>query len=178
MRLKFNPEAQVPTRGQIRALRFKSQPHRLSPAEPPPLCSTGHRPLWVRCPAYYHLWSSTYEAGQRVSLTTYCPWATGSSFHPTPFTHQGTLRPESCPSSPEISPLTPQSSPPGLKTALQPSNLPSKPQICSQDLRFAVQTSNLSPTPKSAINNPDQSSAAWNMPPLDVWEYNPMSCCL
>ena len=41
-----------------------------------PLCSTGLRPLRGRCPAYYHLRSPTYKAGQRVSLTTYCPWAT------------------------------------------------------------------------------------------------------
>ena len=38
-----------------------------------PLCSTGHCPLWGHCPANIQ----TYKAGQRVSLTTYCPWATG-----------------------------------------------------------------------------------------------------
>ena len=42
-----------------------------------PLCSTGHCPLWGRCPATHHLQSPTYKAGQRVSLTAYCPWATG-----------------------------------------------------------------------------------------------------
>ena len=42
-----------------------------------PLCSTGHRPLRGRCPATHHLQSPTFIAGQRVSLTTYCPWATG-----------------------------------------------------------------------------------------------------
>ena len=42
-----------------------------------PLCSTGHCPLWGRCPANHHLHSQTYKAGQWVSLTTYCPWATG-----------------------------------------------------------------------------------------------------
>ena len=45
-----------------------------------PLCSTGHRPLRGRCPATHHIQSPTYEAGQRVSLTTYCPWATGCKF--------------------------------------------------------------------------------------------------
>ena len=45
-----------------------------------PLCSTGHRPLQGRCPAYHHLQSPTYKAGQRVSLTLYCPWATGFLF--------------------------------------------------------------------------------------------------
>ena len=43
-----------------------------------PLCSTGHHPLQSRCPATHHLQSPIYEAGQRVSPTTYCPWATGS----------------------------------------------------------------------------------------------------
>ena len=42
-----------------------------------PQCSTGQHSLWWRCPTYHHLHSQTYKAGQRVSLTTYCPWATG-----------------------------------------------------------------------------------------------------
>ena len=42
-----------------------------------PLCSTGHRPLRGRCPATLHSNSQSLKAGQRVSLTTYCPWATG-----------------------------------------------------------------------------------------------------
>ena len=41
-----------------------------------PLCSTGLRPLWGRCPASSHSASQPFKAGQRVSLTTYCPWAT------------------------------------------------------------------------------------------------------
>ena len=41
-----------------------------------PLCSTGHRPLRGRCPASPHSNSQSLKAGQRVSLTTYCPWAT------------------------------------------------------------------------------------------------------
>ena len=41
-----------------------------------PPCSTGHRPLRGRCPANDQLHSPTYKAGQRVSLTTHCPWAT------------------------------------------------------------------------------------------------------
>ena len=47
-----------------------------------PLCSTGHRPLRGRCPATDHLQTPTYKAGQRVSLTTYCPWATGRLVDP------------------------------------------------------------------------------------------------
>ena len=41
-----------------------------------PLCSTGLRPLRGRCPASPHSNSQSLKAGQRVSLTTYCPWAT------------------------------------------------------------------------------------------------------
>ena len=41
-----------------------------------PLCSTGHCPLRGRCPASPHSNSQSGKAGQRVSLTTYCPWAT------------------------------------------------------------------------------------------------------
>ena len=43
-----------------------------------PLCSTGLRPLRGRCPASSHSNSQSCKAGQRVSLTTYCPWATCS----------------------------------------------------------------------------------------------------
>ena len=41
-----------------------------------PLCSTGLCPLWGRCPASSHSNSQSLKAGQRISLTTYCPWAT------------------------------------------------------------------------------------------------------
>ena len=41
-----------------------------------PLCSTGLRPLRGRCPATFHTNSQSCKAGQRESLTTYCPWAT------------------------------------------------------------------------------------------------------
>ena len=41
-----------------------------------PLCSTGLRPLRGRCPASPHSNSQSCRAGQRVLLTTYCPWAT------------------------------------------------------------------------------------------------------
>ena len=41
-----------------------------------PLCSTGLHTLWGRCPASCHSNSQSYKAGQRVSLTTYGPWAT------------------------------------------------------------------------------------------------------
>merc|ERR1711895_286613 len=41
-----------------------------------PLCSTGLQPLRGRCPASPHSDSQPCKAGQRVSLTTYCPWAT------------------------------------------------------------------------------------------------------
>ena len=40
-----------------------------------PLCSTGLCPLQGRCPAS-HSDLQPCKAGQRVSLTTYCPWAT------------------------------------------------------------------------------------------------------
>ena len=40
-----------------------------------PLCSTGLRPLRGRCPASRSNFQPC-KAGQRVSLTTYCPWAT------------------------------------------------------------------------------------------------------
>merc|ERR1711875_99785 len=40
-----------------------------------PLCSTGLRPLRGRCPAS-HSDLQPCKTGQRVSLTTYCPWAT------------------------------------------------------------------------------------------------------
>ena len=45
-----------------------------------PLCSTGLRPLRGRCPASPHCNSQSSKAGQRVSLTTYCPWATCLAF--------------------------------------------------------------------------------------------------
>ena len=45
-----------------------------------PLCCTGLRPLWGRCPASSYFNSQSCKAGQRVSLTTNCPWATCSSF--------------------------------------------------------------------------------------------------
>jgi len=84
-----------PERPNLRPKRLDLRPERpdLSPERPRgagrtdertnertkvPLCSTGHRPLRGRCPATHHLQSPTYTAGQRVSLTTYCPWATGS----------------------------------------------------------------------------------------------------
>ena len=43
-----------------------------------PLCSTGHCSLWGSCPASHHSNSQSGKAGQLVSLTTYCPWATCS----------------------------------------------------------------------------------------------------
>ena len=36
----------------------------------------GLHPLWGRCPASSHSNLQPCKAGQRVSLTTYCPWAT------------------------------------------------------------------------------------------------------
>ena len=45
-----------------------------------PLCSTGLCPLRGRCPASPHSNSQSLKAGQRASLTTYCPWATCCSF--------------------------------------------------------------------------------------------------
>ena len=58
-----------------------------------PLCFTGHCPLQSCCAANHHLQSPIYRAGQRVSLTPYCPWTTGwwqsTTFHlvqwPSPF---------------------------------------------------------------------------------------------
>merc|ERR1712074_151398 len=79
-RLKSHPPGSNPSlQAQIPASRLKSQPPGPHGRTKVPLCSTGHRPLRGRCPATHHLQSPTYEAGQRVSLTTYCPWATGSS---------------------------------------------------------------------------------------------------
>merc|ERR1712115_141540 len=72
-------------RPQFRLLKAFSQPsiasHPLLQAgrTKVPLCSTGLRPLWGRCPASPHSNSQSLKAGQRVSLTTYCPWATCSS---------------------------------------------------------------------------------------------------
>ena len=43
-----------------------------------PLCSTGLCPLWGRCPASPPFNSQSLKAAKRVSLTTYCPWATCS----------------------------------------------------------------------------------------------------
>ena len=79
---------------QFRLLKAFSQPsiasHPLLQAgrTKVPLCSTGLRPLRGRCPASPHSNSQSLKAGQQVSLTTYCPWATCSlslsspSFHP------------------------------------------------------------------------------------------------
>ena len=39
-------------------------------------CSTRHCPLWGCCPASSHSNLQSCKAGQRISLTTYCPWAT------------------------------------------------------------------------------------------------------
>ena len=44
-------------------------------------CSTGLRPLRGRCPASSHSNSQSCKAGQQVSLTTYCPWATGFQYY-------------------------------------------------------------------------------------------------
>ena len=93
-RLKSQPGGSNPSlEAQIPALRLKSQPRGSNPSlkfslripllgqtdkqMKVPLCSTRHRPLWGRCPATHHLQSPTWKAGQRVTLTTYCPWATG-----------------------------------------------------------------------------------------------------
>ena len=40
------------------------------------LCSTELHPLWGRCPASPNSYSQSCKAGQWVSVTTYCPWAT------------------------------------------------------------------------------------------------------
>ena len=45
------------------------------------LCSMGLCPLWGRCPASSHFNLQPCKAGQRVSLTKYCPWATCSLCH-------------------------------------------------------------------------------------------------
>ena len=68
-------------RPQFRFLKAFSQPtiasHPLFQAgrTKVPLCSTGLRPLWGRCPASPHSNSQSRKAGQWVSLTTYCSWA-------------------------------------------------------------------------------------------------------
>ena len=69
-------------RPQFRLLNAFSQPSKASHSllqvgrTKVPVCSTGLRPLWGRCPASPHSNSQSLKAGQRVSLTTYCPWAT------------------------------------------------------------------------------------------------------
>ena len=45
-----------------------------------PLCSTGHCPLLGHCPASSHSNSQPWKVGQWVSLTTNCPWGTGSIY--------------------------------------------------------------------------------------------------
>ena len=63
-------------RGQISGPRGPGGDWRMDGRTKVPLCSTGLRPLWGRCPATSHSDSQPCKAGQRVSLTTYCPWAT------------------------------------------------------------------------------------------------------
>merc|ERR1711911_316231 len=62
-------------RGQISGQRGPGGGGRTDGRTKVPLCSTGLRLLWGRCPAS-HSDLQPCKAGQRVSLTTYCPWAT------------------------------------------------------------------------------------------------------
>ena len=57
-------------------LIIASQKHFQTGRKKVPLCSTGLRLLWGRCPATPHTKSQSCKAGQQVLLTTYCPWAT------------------------------------------------------------------------------------------------------
>ena len=96
-----------------------------------PLCSTGLCPLRGRCPASSHSISQSHKAGQRVSLTTYCPWATCSIFLSIPPTSRHFLHlPTSFTRSPALGysselHLPPRSSnfPLPLSTFLLPSSL-------------------------------------------------------
>ena len=40
-----------------------------------PPCSTGYRPLWVRCPAYFQIATPMLLGRARVPLTISCLWA-------------------------------------------------------------------------------------------------------
>ena len=83
-KVKYSPQDSNPSlEAQIPASRLKFQPQGSNlhtgtdERMKVPLCSKGYSPLWDRCPATDHLQSPIYIAGQRVSLTTYCPRATG-----------------------------------------------------------------------------------------------------
>ena len=54
----------------------------LKPQTKVPLRCARFCPLWGHCPASFDFTSKSCKAEQRVSLTTYCPWASGSLFFP------------------------------------------------------------------------------------------------
>merc|ERR1711911_452784 len=65
---------------------------------------------------------------------------------------------------PDLGPLSPQISPPGLKSALQASNQLSRHQISSPGLKSALQTSNQHSRPQISIPGPKSALQASNLP--------------
>ena len=66
---------------------------------------------------------------------------------------------------PDLGPLSPQISPPGLKSALWASNQLSRPQISSQGIKSALQASNPLSRPQISIPGPKSALQASNLPP-------------
>ena len=66
---------------------------------------------------------------------------------------------------PDLGPLSPQISPPGLKSALRASNQLSRPQISSQGIKSALQASNPLSRPQISIPGLKSALQASNLPP-------------
>ena len=66
---------------------------------------------------------------------------------------------------PDLGPLSPQISPPGLKSALWASNQLSRPQISSQGIKSALKASNPLSRPQISIPGPKSALQASNLPP-------------
>merc|ERR1712105_584897 len=65
---------------------------------------------------------------------------------------------------PDLGPLSPQISPPGLKSALWASNQLSRPQISSQGIKSALHASNPLSRPQISIPGPKSALPASNLP--------------
>ena len=66
---------------------------------------------------------------------------------------------------PDLGPLSPQISSPGLKSALRASNQLSRPQISSQGIKSALKASNPLSRPQISIPGPKSALQASNLPP-------------
>ena len=66
---------------------------------------------------------------------------------------------------PDLGPLSPQISPPGLKSALRASNQLSRPQISSQGIKSALKASNPLSRPQISIPGLKSALQASNLPP-------------